>query len=205
MAVVFRSILLLLLQFFEATKQSKLLYFGTKTAYNVHETNRSLECPKACTPIHIEYVSRHGSRFPSKSDRKKIDNLLKKLNAVYNTSSPFRYKNLTLPWMKWTQWNDADSKELSPRGMLEQYEIAKRLRSNFSEVFDKQYWNKYYKFLVRDKRRTSQSAMAFVLGLFENETGSLGKYSNCDDFAICMLIDLGLVVEKPISQPLKLD
>ena len=70
-----------------------------------------------------------------------------------------------MPWTKWNEWKDADSGELSARGMREQYEIAKRLRSNFPEVFEKKYWNKYYKFIARDMRRTSQSAMAFAMDL----------------------------------------
>ena len=177
MAVVCRFIFLaLLVQLFQGTKQSKLTYFGTKTAYNYQYSNSSLKYPDACTPIHIEFVSRHGSRYPSKSDRNNADNLLKKLDAFYSLSSPFRFKNLTLPWKKWNDWKDADSRELSARGMREQYEIAKRLRANFPQVFEKEYWNKYYKFVARDKRRTSQSAMAFALGLFENSTGSLSKY-----------------------------
>jgi hypothetical protein len=165
----------LLLQCFQGTSQSKLRYFGNKTPYSYNASNQSSEYPKDCTPVHIEYVSRHGSRYPSKSDRKNTNNLLAKLSKVYSSSSPFQMKNLTIPWKNWTEWDDADSKELSARGMREQYEIAKRLRSNFPEVFDKDYWNKYYKFVARDKRRTSQSAMAFALGLFENITGSLGK------------------------------
>ena len=134
----------------------------------------------------ISITSRDTVRGPSSGDREKIKKLLKKLDKVYKTSSPFRYKNLTLPWKKWLAGNDAKSSELSPRGELEQYEIAKRWRLHFPEVFDKQYWNKYYKFIARDKRRTSQSAMAFALGLFENETGSLGKYLLDSDELICI-------------------
>ena len=177
MAAVCRFIFLaLLLQFFQETKQSKLTDFGAKTPYNYQYSNSSLEYPDACTPIHIEYVFRHGSRFPSKGDRKKTDNLLKKLDGFYTLSNPFKFKNPTLPWTKWNEWKDADFGELSARGMREQYEIAKRLRSNFPDVFEKKYWNKYYKFIAKDKRRTSQSAMAFAIGLFENSTGSRGKH-----------------------------
>jgi hypothetical protein len=186
MAIFHIILLLFLAQLFDETEQSKSLYFGSKTVYDYQPSKLSPEYPKGCTPVHIDYISRHGSRFPSSGDRKKIAKLLKKLDDVYKTSSPFRYKNLTLPWTKWLAWNDAKSSELSPRGELEQYEIAKRWRLRFPEVFDKQYWNKYYKFIARDKRRTSQSAMTFALGLFENETGSLGKYLLDSDELICI-------------------
>ena len=174
MAFILAIFLCMFVQVLEAAEQSTFLYFGTKTPYSYKPPTVSLEYPSRCYPVHIEFVSRHGSRFPSKGDRRDIEKLLKKLNQVYNKTSPFRYKNLTMPWVKWPEWNMADSSELSPRGELEQYQIAKRLRSNYPEVFDQQYWNKYYQFLARDKRRTSQSAMAFALGLFENNTGSLG-------------------------------
>jgi hypothetical protein len=186
MAIFHIILLLFLAQLFDETEQSKSLYFGSKTVDNYQPSKLSLKYPKGCRPVHIDYISRHGSRFPTSGDREKIKKLLKKLDKVYKTSSPFRYKNLTLPWKKWLAWNDAKSSELSPRGELEQYEIAKRWRLHFPEVFDKQYWNKYYKFIAMDKRRTSQSAMAFAIGLFENETGSLGKYLLDSDELICI-------------------
>ena len=116
MAAVCRFIsLALVLQFFQETNQSKLTVFGAKTPYSYQYSNNSLEYPGTCTPIHIEYVSRHGSRFPSKGDRKKTNNLLKKLDGFYNLSNPFKLKNLTFPWTKWNEWKDADFGELSAR------------------------------------------------------------------------------------------
>ena len=142
MALLLGFVLQILMQFPAKGTGTKLnwLHFGTKTAYNYGKvSNVSLPRPENCTPVHIEFVSRHGSRFPSNGDWKNIDNLLKKLNGVYTTTSSFRLKNLTLPWTKWVVWNDVDAKELSPRGEFEQYTIAKRLRSNYAEVFDKPY------------------------------------------------------------------
>ena len=152
----------------QESKQSKFSRFGTKTAYRYENTSDSaLEYPQGCQPIHLNMVLRHGSRYPSDGDREEIDDLLTRLNEIYTVNSPFRYQNLSLPWNTPPEWKDAEPSELSSVGENEHYSIAKRFRSRFPEVFDKEYWNKYYKFVSSDKLRTAQSAMAFAYGLFE--------------------------------------
>lgn len=152
----------------QESNQSKFSNFGTKTAYrNDNISDASLKYPEKCQPIHLNMVLRHGSRYPSDGDREEIDELLAKLNKIYTVNSPFRYQNLTLPWNKPPEWKHADPSELSSVGENEQYNIAKRFRSRFPEVFVKEYWNKYYTFVSSDKLRTAQSAMSFAYGLFE--------------------------------------
>lgn len=154
--------------YLQESKQSNVYRFGTKTAYHFDNTSvSSLKYPEHCQPVHLNMVIRHGSRYPSDGDREEMDDLLNKLNEIYTVSSPFRFKNLTLPWNKPREWNDAEPSELSSVGENEQYNIAKRFRSRFPEVFVKEYWNKYYKFESADKLRTAQSAMSFAYGLFE--------------------------------------
>lgn len=154
--------------YFQESKQSDFYRFGTKTAYHFNNTSdSSLKYPEQCQPVHLNMVVRHGSRYPSDGDREEMEDLLNKLNEIYTASSPFRYKNLTLPWNKPREWNDAEPSELSSVGENEQYNIAARFRSRFPEVFVKEYWNKYYKFESADKLRTAQSAMSFAYGLFE--------------------------------------
>ncbi|KAJ7371064.1 PHOsphatase [Desmophyllum pertusum] len=155
----------LLLLHLQESKQSELFRFGTKTAY--HFDNTSLTFPEGCQPVHINMVLRHGSRYPSGGDREEIDELLTSLNKIYTVNKPFRYQNLTIPWDKPRAWSDAEPSELTSVGENEQYNIAKRFRSRFPEVFVKNYWNKYYKFVSSDKMRTAQSAMSFAFGLFE--------------------------------------
>ncbi|XP_078350829.1 multiple inositol polyphosphate phosphatase 1-like [Oculina patagonica] len=152
----------------QESKQSKFSRFGTKTAYHYDNTSdSSLKYPDGCQPIHLNMVIRHGSRYPSDGDREEIDDLLTKLNEIYTVNSPFHYQNLTLPWNEPPEWKDAAPGELSTVGENEQYSIAKRFRARFPEVFIKEYWNKYYKFVTSDKLRTAQSAMSFAFGLFE--------------------------------------
>lgn len=161
-------LLTVLLGFSLVHKAEQSSRFGTKTAYHFNASAASsLKIPANCHPVHLNMIVRHGSRYPSDGDREDIDEFLGKLNKIYNESAPFRYQNLTIPWSKPTEWNNAMPSELSAAGENEQYNIATRYRSRFPQVFDKEYWNKYYTFVTSDKLRNAQSAMAFAFGLFE--------------------------------------
>ena len=168
MAVKLLLLTIVQLIIFQDTEQSQSFRYGTKTAYHFNNSASSLKYPERCEPIHLNMVIRHGSRYPSDGDMEEIDELLNKLNEIYTKNSPFRYHNLTLPWNKPPQWSDGQPGELTSVGQKEQYNIAKRFRDRFAGVFDKDYWNKYYKFVTSDKPRTAQSAMSFAYGLFED-------------------------------------
>lgn len=148
---------------------SKYYRFGTKTAYHGNATaNQTI--PEGCRPVHLDMVLRHGSRYPSKGDMRKSSDLLTKLKIALSTESDvFRYKNVTISFSKPPEWQDAEPKELSSTGEREQYEIALRFRTRFADVFNKKYWNKYYKFVSSDRPRTARSAMTFAYGLFEGK------------------------------------
>lgn len=160
------AMITLVLSFPQETTET---HFGTKTAYHFNSSASLPKTPERCEPAHINMVIRHGSRYPSDGDREEIDELLTKLNEIYSLSSPFRYQNLTIPWNKPAEWSNAEPSELSVTGEIEQYGIAKRLRSRYTQIFVKEYWNKYYTFVTRDKTRTAQSAMSFAFGLFEGQ------------------------------------
>jgi len=153
----------------EASEQSKYYRFGTKTAYYYDNATASTrKFPGGCRPVHLNMVLRHGSRYPSKGDIRDSSDLLTKLKKIH--SSPvFRYKNVNISFNKPPEWEDAEPKELSSAGEKEQYGIAKRFLSRFHDVFDKKYWNKYYKFVSSDRPRTARSAMSFAYGLFEDK------------------------------------
>ena len=164
-ALLLTTVMLLILSV--EAEQSQSNHFGTKTAYHFNASNSSLQTPVNCHPVHLNMIIRHGSRYPSNGDREEIDELLTKLNKIYTVSSSFQYQNLTIPWNRPPEWSDAEPGELSATGENEQYNIAKRFRSRFTQVFVKEYWNKYYTFVTSDKLRTAQSAMSFAFGLFE--------------------------------------
>ena len=166
---------LLLLQVQES-KQSESYRFGTKTAYRHLDNGTSASnssapsYPEGCRPVHLSMVLRHGSRYPSKGDMRDIGSLLTKLKGIINPSL-----NITLDEPR--KWSDAEPKELTSVGENEQYNIAKRFRDRFPGVFEKNYWNKYYKFVSSDKPRTARSAMSFAYGLFETRgPAALSKF-----------------------------
>ena len=148
--------------------------FGTKTPYHF-DTSSFSKPVGSCKPVHINMVLRHGSRYPSGGDRKYLKEIVQRFNALYNASSGFHYKNLSLPWDWPADWKIADKNELAQRGEKEHYGIAKRILAKFPDVFlNRPYWNRYYKFISTDKARTAQSAMSFAYGLFEGK-GTVGS------------------------------
>ena len=153
----------------EASEQSEYYRFGTKTAYHFDNASASSwKFPEGCRPVHLNMVLRHGSRYPSKGDIRDSSDLLTKLKDIHS-SAVFRYKNVSISFNKPPEWEDAEPKELSSAGENEQYGIAKRFLCRFPDVFDKKYWNKYYKFVSSDRPRTARSAMSFAYGLFEDK------------------------------------
>ena len=164
----------------QEARLSKYYRFGTKTAYHSDATaNQTI--PEGYRPVHLNMVLRHGSRYPSKGDIRKSSNLLTELKNALSTDV-FPYKNVTISFSTPPEWQDAEPKELSSTGEREQYEIALRFRSRFADVFNKKYWNKYYKFVSSDRPRTARSAMTFAYGLFQDK-GNLGS-SNFQPVAI---------------------
>lgn len=119
--------------FFQYAGGSQTFRLGTKTAYHFNNSASSITHPDRCEPIHLNMVIRHGSRLPSDGDMEEIDALLTKLNQIYTKDSPFRYQNLTLPWIKPPLWNDGNPGELTAVGEIEQYSIAKRFRAVLTE------------------------------------------------------------------------
>ena len=173
---------LMLLQGNESVQSPSYRLFGTKTAYFFNDSAPALKIPNACDAVHINMVIRHGSRYPSDGDMEEIQELLTKLHTIHTSNSPFRYANLIIPWKTPSEWQHVTPSELSSVGEIEQYNIAKRYRSRFPGIFDKPYWNKYFRFVSTDKSRTVQSAVSFAHGIFEGK-GPVGD-SNFQPVAI---------------------
>ena len=157
----------------------KKFVFSDKTAY--HFVNKTIHRPANCDPVYVNMVIRHGSRYPAKSRVEKMNWFLERLNSFLSVNkaanATFRYKGLSLPWKIPLDVKNSASKELSKLGAQEMYWIAKRLRERFPELFEKDYSNTDYSFIATDKLRSSQSAVAFAQGIFEQRgTVELGKY-----------------------------
>ena len=152
---------------FEKTR----LKLGSKTPYQKREV--AFEGPKNCEPLHISMVLRHGTRFPSKNDVKKIDKMLKVVNEAFN-SSAYEQKHvgdLRLPWKN--PFSHSHDKLLAPSGEQEMYYIAKEMIKRFPSLLSRPYHPQDFDFISTGTSRTTQSAMAFAYGLFEGR-GSLG-------------------------------
>lgn len=153
--------------------------FSDKTAY--HFLSKTISRPEKYDPVYINMVVRHGSRYPSKYRVVRMSRILKRLNAFFpvnkTDNTTFRYKGLSLPWSIPADVKNSASKELSRLGAQEMYWIAKRIRAKFPELFKHGYSNTKYSFIATDKLRSSQSAVGFAQGIFEQQGPvGLAKY-----------------------------
>ncbi|XP_056386015.1 multiple inositol polyphosphate phosphatase 1 isoform X2 [Hyla sarda] len=146
-------------------------YFGTKTRYE--EVNPFLQAnprlvtrkqdllPDTCTPLQIVSVIRHGTRYPTKQQ-------IKKLKKMYNlieesTSSSELVKELQ-NWNMWYEdWMDG---QLVKKGEEDMKNLAYRLASLFPSLFTS---DKFLKckmsFTTSSKHRCVDSTKAFINGL----------------------------------------
>ncbi|KAJ1672820.1 hypothetical protein EV182_006432, partial [Spiromyces aspiralis] len=70
--------------------------------------------------------------------------------------------------------NEFLSAELVEQGRIDHYQFGKRARDRYGQLFAPGYHPLRYKFMSSELSRTSESAMAFSIGLFEG-TGSVGR------------------------------
>lgn len=144
--------------------------FSSKTRYNQQKRNTTFEAPKNCEPLHISMVLRHGTRYPSLNDVKKIDKMLKVLEKALNASS-MQIGDLQLPLQN--PFSHTNDKLLATVGEEEMYGIAKELLRRFPSLLFHPYEPQKFDFISTGTTRASQSAMAFAFGLFEGR-GQLG-------------------------------
>eukprot|EP00127_Corallochytrium_limacisporum_P003530 Clim_evm13s150 gene=Clim_evmTU13s150 len=160
--------------------------FGTKTRYcpphlrseygydfeNLQAEVRALgdEQGLVCRPEHIQMLVRHGTRYPSTGDIRKLDKLQNKLNQLdlHGDSNYLWLKDWENPF------HESDDKMLHEIGEYELYEIAKRYRERFPTLFMEKYSSRSYRFTSTKTERAAQSASAFSYGLFEG-TGIISE------------------------------
>lgn len=145
------------------------LQFASKTRYQRREI--SFEAPKDCEPLHISMVIRHGTRYPSKKDVRKIDDMLNVVNKAVNSSGQRWIGDLLLPWKN--PFSSDHDKLLASAGEEEMYYIAKELLKRFPSLLSHPYHPQNFDFISTGTSRAVQSAMAFAFGLFEGR-GRLG-------------------------------
>lgn len=152
-------------------------YFGTKGRYedvNPHlkddilYVNKSAVSPPAagCQAVHLAAVIRHGTRFPTTKNVRKIQRLY---DVVMREASG------TEPWLreiqnKWTMWytEDMDGK-LVEKGKDDLRHLAVRLSKSFPTLISEENLRRErVEFLTSSKHRCVESIQAFQEGLLKH-------------------------------------
>ncbi|XP_057306943.1 multiple inositol polyphosphate phosphatase 1-like [Hydractinia symbiolongicarpus] len=148
----------------------KTAKFSTKTGYDMLPAVKAdVTKPTDYTAVQINMVFRHGERFPGNDDVEKMKEFAKKINRFKSTISPD--VNLSLPWQP--KLKGIEDKMLAKQGETVLYNLGKRIRKWFPEVFAKTYSTYNYKFMSTCVLRAAGSADAIAMGIFENH-GHLG-------------------------------
>ena len=157
------------------------ILFGTKTPYSlIQNLYLNVTLPKGCQPMQINMIHRHGNRYPSIKDVKRMNIVINKINEAYSELPKdrrneahiiFGERKINLPIQN--RFQSETDKLLSNVGEKELYELAKRIKQRFPNLFEKKYSPLIYKFQSSCKIRCTHSANALAAGLFEH-TGTLG-------------------------------
>ena len=120
--------------------------------------NINFESSSPCTPIHLQILARHGSRYPGKSD---TDNAKILLNKIQGKVQALHFRELN----QWTlPYSNEQIMELAQLGVEEQMSIGYRYAEKFGEFLKNCSYNEY-EFQSSSRVRTVDSGFAFKSGL----------------------------------------
>eukprot|EP01135_Chromosphaera_perkinsii_P000937 Nk52_evm35s153 gene=Nk52_evmTU35s153 len=158
----------------EMQEEASPIPFGTKTVYGNHTSpplgwTQFCEKKDVCRVLHVNMLTRHGTRFPSAGDTKKFARLEKDLHVLFGDYA----KEEQFAWLgKWkSPFQTENVMDLAPRGEKELYTLGKRTAKLYEDVLeriDEKYFSDFYRyqFYSTQTRRAAQSANAFAAGLF---------------------------------------
>ncbi|XP_028651253.1 multiple inositol polyphosphate phosphatase 1b [Erpetoichthys calabaricus] len=164
-------------------------YFGTKTRYeevnphllvDVRNINSSvLELPyKQCTPVYMNAVIRHGTRYPTAKNIKKMDQIYQLvMNKAQDPGQGWVEKI-----KKWEMWyNDSMDGQLAEKGKDDLRNLAFRMASAFPTLFTKKAFNGcHLQFITSSKHRCVDSTVAYITGLARDYfEGTAEEEVNC--------------------------
>ncbi|XP_068597728.1 multiple inositol polyphosphate phosphatase 1-like [Brachionichthys hirsutus] len=151
-------------------------YFNTKGSYeelNPHlkedilAVNRSiLQPPSAqCREIHLTAIVRHGTRYPTSKNIKKMQQLYNII--LHNASSEHSW--LREIQSRWTMWYSEDMDgRLVQKGVQDLKHLAVRLSKMFpSLISEEKLRGGFMRFVSSSKHRCVNSTLAFIAGLTE--------------------------------------
>ena len=148
--------------------------FSTKTPYKFEENlSTKIEKPEGCLASQLNMVFRHGTRYPSIKDLRKIDKMLDALKN-FTANKEFVAQLSRLGIVLENPYPAAREKELATVGDLEMYNIGSRFRQRFPELFNATFKASDFDFKSSCKSRCSQSASAFGMGFLEGY-GPIGQ------------------------------
>ncbi|KAG8435543.1 hypothetical protein GDO86_013469 [Hymenochirus boettgeri] len=154
------------------------LYFGTKTRYEeinpfvldnpLLVTRKEDILPITCTPLKIVSVIRHGTRYPTSSQIKKM----KKIHALIQERSRSS-SELVRELQSWEMWYDVwMDGQLVKKGEQDMQNLAHRLATLFPSLFTTERLQKCkMSFVTSSKHRCVDSTKAFIGGLVHGYLG----------------------------------
>ncbi|KAF9903361.1 PHOsphatase [Lobosporangium transversale] len=152
---------------------------GTKTPYP-HEDRPEgplKDTPKGYELVQLHLINRHGTRYPDPDDYVSFKDLWDKLSDT------------TVPGFEWIKtWSiekfypAAKSNLLASSGDADLYEIGRRFSRRYKDFLDRYPYDPYnFEFRSSVKPRSSQSAYAFALALFEDRPPGGDNGDDADD------------------------
>ncbi|KAM7370285.1 hypothetical protein PAMP_009846 [Pampus punctatissimus] len=167
-------------------------YFGTKTRYeevNPHllrdalSVNKSVLKPpdtERCSPVHLTAVIRHGSRYPTVKNIRKIHKLSELVRREASGGT-----GVTRDWLqniqrRWEMWYTEDMDgQLVEKGREDLHQLARRLSILFPSLLSEENVRKRrINFLSSSKHRCVSSVEAFQEGLQQHWGGRKVQYSH---------------------------
>ncbi|XP_058477716.1 multiple inositol polyphosphate phosphatase 1b isoform X2 [Solea solea] len=161
-------------------------YFGTKTRYedayphllqDVSSVNTSVLRPPAterCSPVHLTAVIRHGSRYPTAKNIRRIQRLSELVRTGASRGSAGSWlQELQSRWVMWYT-EDMDG-QLVMKGRDDLRQLAKRLSVLFPSLLSEEnVRRRRITFLTSSKHRCVSSVEAFQEGLLLRGGGARG-------------------------------
>ena len=181
--------------------------FSTKTPYKFEENlSTEVQRPEGCLATQINMVFRHGTRYPSGKDIKKIEKMLNVMRT-FTANKQFKEQLSRLGIALVNPYPIELEKELADVGDLEMYNIGKRFQKRFPELFNGTLRTSDFRFTSTCKSRSSQSTSAFAMGFLEGH-GQIGKakyqpiplaMSPCNNDDILRFFDMCEKYEKDVA------
>lgn len=143
---------------------------GTKSPYWSEGSTAVTPPPNGCSAIHINLLSRHGSRYPTNGDVEDLDKLESKIKKYK------KYINSSYAYIKsWTNpYPVSEEGFLSLTGQQELFGLAQRFNASYYPLLAQPYAPDVYQMQSTQIPRAGVSASSFAQGFLQGQ-GGLGN------------------------------